>query len=115
MGRNEDILRSILGGEVYVQLPQSRMEALLIEIGKMIDQGGADPEAVKAAVQEYLAQHPVQTYDDTEVRGDIAEIKGDYAQQIELLKAVRDALNGGDVPAAIGLLDAFLLDKNSIA
>ena len=42
-------------------------------------------------------------------------LKDDYAQQIELLKDVRDALKGGDIPGAIGLLDTYLLDKEVLA
>lgn len=58
--RNESILKSILAGKKYEQLPQSRIEALLIQVGDLIRSGGATPEQIEAAVDDYLATHPVQ-------------------------------------------------------
>ncbi|MBR1556066.1 MAG: hypothetical protein IJ644_11850, partial [Oscillospiraceae bacterium] len=40
LSRNEDILYAIINGEVYEKVPQSRMEALLLELKDVIEAGG---------------------------------------------------------------------------
>ena len=38
--RNEDILAAMINGTEYEEVPQSRMEALLLELKDIIDSGG---------------------------------------------------------------------------
>lgn len=56
--RIEEILQSILDGNPYGKPPLSRNEALLIEIGQLIQQGFS-PEQIEEAVNKYLEEHPV--------------------------------------------------------
>lgn len=58
--RSEGILKSILSGDAYEKIPQSRIEELLLELGELIQNGGATPEQIKEAVFSYLDAHPVQ-------------------------------------------------------
>lgn len=69
--RNEDILKSILEGKEYGAIPQSRIEALLIDLKGLIERGGASEAEIKAAVSDYLSKHPEFAYDDTEIRNEI--------------------------------------------
>lgn len=63
-----------------------------------------------------VEQNPAgRHYVVNETGAELTQIKSDYAQQIELLKAVRDALKGGDIDGAVGLLDTYLLDKEVLA
>lgn len=44
-GRNEDILRSMIGGTSYTKEPKSRNEELLLELKDVIEAGGGfDPD-----------------------------------------------------------------------
>ena len=40
LSRNEDILTAMINGTKYEEVPQSRMEALLLELKDVIDSGG---------------------------------------------------------------------------
>lgn len=42
-------------------------------IGKII--GEVDPEVIEAAVKDYLDKHPIPTYDDSEIREEIKQVK----------------------------------------
>lgn len=104
----------------YAGMPRevdcSAYERIGITVGRYASSSGShykNKDAIDAIVCE-ITDYVSAT--DTErriasVEKAADEIKSDYAQQIELLKDVRDALKGGDVPTAVGLLDTYLLDK----
>lgn len=85
--RFEQIVQSYLNGEIYSDPPMSRMEELLIALIKKAEAGGADPDTIKHIVIEYLNAHPIDPYDDTEIRKLIASLKGD-------LTKIETAVNG---------------------
>lgn len=121
MTRIEQIIKAALEGRQVDFAPLSREEVLLIQLSQKMAAGGADPETIRNAVDEYLRNNPIGL-DDTLTDPNkaapasaVGAIKDDYAQQIELLKAVRDALKGGDIDGAVGLLDTYLLDKEVLA
>ena len=53
--------------------------------------------------------------DFTELANDVSQLKADYNDTIDLLEAVRDALESGDQEEAINLIDTFLLDHGKLA
>lgn len=72
--RNEDILKSIIGGETYNKRPKSRIEELLIQVGDLIKRGGASEEQIKNAINDYLDRHPTNV-----TREDLNELKEEVA------------------------------------
>lgn len=57
--RNEEILKSILEGKEYGEIPQSRIEALLIDLKGLIERGGASEAEIKEAIEDWMDKHPV--------------------------------------------------------
>ena len=53
--------------------------------------------------------------DFTELANDVNTLKGNYNDTIDLLEAVRDALENEDPEEAINLIDTFLLDHGKLA
>lgn len=47
MSRNEAIIQSIIDGTSYTEKPQSRLEALLLELKEVIETSGGDMKVVE--------------------------------------------------------------------
>lgn len=52
-----------------------------VVIGKIV--GDVDPEIIESAVKDYLDKHPVEPYDDTEIRGEISGINNSLSQKAD--------------------------------
>ena len=61
LSRVEQLLRNALGEDIYEVTPQSRVEALLVELNELIEGmgGSVSPEDVATAVAAYLDEHPI--------------------------------------------------------
>lgn len=59
LSRVEQLLRNALGEDIYEVTPQSRVEALLVELNELIEEMGSSvsPEAIATAVSAYLDEH----------------------------------------------------------
>lgn len=59
LSRVEQLLRNVLGEDVYEVTPQSRIEALLVELNELIEGmgGSVSPEDIATAVAAYLDEH----------------------------------------------------------
>ena len=63
MTNPESYLEKVIAGQVE---PVSHLEKVIAQYS-----GGASPDAIKNAVNDYLAANPVQAYDDTQIKADI--------------------------------------------
>lgn len=61
LSRVEQLLRNVLGEDIYEVTPQSRVEALLVELNELIEgmDGSVSPEDIATAVAAYLDEHPI--------------------------------------------------------
>ena len=60
LSRVEQLLRNALGEDIYEVTPQSRVEALLVELNELIEGmggGSVSPEDIATAVAAYLDEH----------------------------------------------------------
>lgn len=59
LSRVEQLLRNVLGEDIYNVSPMSRVEALLVELNELIEglDASEDPEAIATAVAAYLDEH----------------------------------------------------------
>jgi len=93
LSRNEDILYSIINGEVYEKVPQSRMEALLLELKDVIEAGGDggdfDPDSYYTKPQT-----------DARITEKVAEIVSDAPEDFDTLKEMSDWIDSHEDSAA---------------
>lgn len=59
MTRIEQILKAAIDGQQVDFAPLSREEVLLIQLSQKMAAGGADPETIRNAVDEYLRNNPI--------------------------------------------------------
>lgn len=59
LSRVEQLLRNVLGEDIHEVTPQSRVEALLVELNELIEgmDGSVSPEDIATAVAAYLGEH----------------------------------------------------------
>ena len=104
LSRVEQLLRNALGEDIYEVTPQSRVEALLVELNELIEgmDGSVSPEDIATAVAAYLDEHltnptnpPVDT--SLSISGAAADAKktGDELSDLkEGLNAKASTVNG---------------------
>ena len=107
LSRVEQLLRNALGEDIYEVTPQSRVEALLVELNELIEGmgGSVSPEAIATAVAAYLDEHltnptnpPIDTSltiagaaADAKKTGDkISELKSGFNDLDENLKSIQN-------------------------
>lgn len=72
LSRNEKILHKMLGEDIELDEPQSRIEVLLTQLLGIIDGGSVSPEDIRAAIEEYLNTHDADIVTEQELSDALA-------------------------------------------
>ena len=114
LSRVEQLLRNVLGEDIYEVTPQSRVEALLVELNELIEgmDGSVSPEDIATAVAAYLDEHltnptnpPVDT--SLSISGAAADAKKTGDELSDLKEGLTSILNAFPTDIASGAVASF--------
>lgn len=94
LSRNEKILRKMLGEDIELDEPQSRIEVLLTQLLGIIGGGSVSPEDIQAAIEAYLNSHDA-----------------DIVTEAELTEALEGKADSADIPDVSGFIG---IDVNNL-
>ena len=112
LSRVEQLLRNALGEDIYEVTPQSRVEALLVELNELIEglAASVDPEAIAGIVTGWLAEniHDGAVVDSSlSVAGAAAESKKVGDELSDLKEGLTSILNAFPTDIASGAVASF--------
>ena len=120
LSRVEQLLRNVLGEDIYNVSPMSRIEELLVQLNELIEDGGGSvsPEDIATSVSAYLDEHltnPTNPPIDTSlsIAGAAADAKktGDEIGDLKENPCIKCSLSQSEKAACCGCPERLEWEK----